>query len=503
MKNNIKTIQGKDRQDAFDIAKQEYADAFSLISVREIKKGLIEMVILLDEAPAQNNAPQATAGNPKANNPYLQQAIQSNQQPTRPTQSQPTRQPPRRPDPADIDLPTMPTASSAPRNRPPASDLSDMQQETMDLSSEINKILQEEGMGEDFIADEKPTSLSPKLSNIDDFLATSAKEVAEEAAQTAQNMGSSAHNETQEKTLQEIEQIKGDISKLMGTLKGIQNIYLENEGFNQKDFVIPPEFSEVYHILKGSGILKRHLNEIFTNCIQSMPLKMKENPITVQRYFKTLLGNMILTRQESSSFVKRKIIMLVGPTGVGKTTTIAKIAARYSYGNQKNRQNTVGIITLDDYRLGALDQIMTYAKIMKLGIQAVVNPTEFVSAINSLSRCDYVLIDTAGSSPYNKAQISSIKRYLEEDDSLDINVSLVMQTNVTGDIMEDTFKNFSVLGIDSLILTKLDETRKFGTLFSFLFDHKKPISYFSVGQEVPDDIKEADKSYLIDRLFNY
>ena len=503
MKNNIKTIQGKDRQDAFDIAKQEYADAFSLISVREIKKGLIEMVILLDEAPAQNNAPQAPTGNPKANNPYLQQAIQANQ-PTRQTQEtrQPPRQPIRQPSDASVtDLPTRTQASTQSRPNSSGDELSDMQQETMDLSSEINKILQEEGMGEDFLSEEKPTSLSPKLSNIDDFLATSAQE--ERDTRKRANEPMSTRNETQEKTLHEIEQIKGDISKLMGTLKGIQNIYLENEGFNQKDFVIPPEFSEVYHILKGSGILKRHLNEIFTNCIQSMPLKMKENPITVQRYFKTLLGNMILTRQESSSFVKRKIIMLVGPTGVGKTTTIAKIAARYSYGNQKNRQNTVGIITLDDYRLGALDQIMTYAKIMKLGIQAVVNPTEFVSAINSLSRCDYVLIDTAGSSPYNKAQISSIKRYLEEDDSLDINVSLVMQTNVTGDIMEDTFKNFSVLGIDSLILTKLDETRKFGTLFSFLFDHKKPISYFSVGQEVPDDIKEADKSYLIDRLFNY
>ena len=277
-------------------------------------------------------------------------------------------------------------------------------------------------------------------------------------------------------------------------------MFWEDKGYSSKELIIPPEFSDVYHILRASGIQKSHLDDIFALCIKNMPVKMKSNPANVERYFKTLLGNMIITRKETQYFNKKQIVMFVGPTGVGKTTSIAKIAARYCF-NERNTK--VGIITLDNYRLGAVEQIMKYAKIMKLSIQTVVNPAELVSAINTLHKCDYILIDTAGTSQYNKSQIASVKRFLQEDETLDISVNLVMAANTTHEIMEDIYKNFSLLNIDTITLTKFDETRKLGHLFSFLFNYKKPLNYFSLGQEVPDDLMEADKDYIIANLFNY
>lgn len=460
MKNSIKTIQGKDRQETFEKAKAEYGDDFSLVQVREIKKGLVETTILIDE----EDEPK-----PKkvANNPYEKQVEKNTN-----------------------------------NNVSKKTEVASLKSQTQNLSKEIQEILDSEGYGDKLTQDNKKSKinmdgLDPKIANMNINI---------DGADTQKSKNTNDNekqitNDTGQKTLQEIESIKTDIARLMGTLKSLQSMFLEEKGYSTKDFVIPPEFSDVFRVLKASGISKRHLHEIFKNCIQNMPIKMKDNPITVERYFKTLLNNMILTRRETSTISKRKIIMLVGPTGVGKTTSIAKIAARYCFSGSAKKN--VGIITLDDYRLGAVDQIMTYAKIMKLSIQAVVNPTEFVSAINELSGCDYILIDTAGSSPYNKAQIASIKRFLEEDDMLDISVNLVLATNMLGDVMEDTFKNFSTLDIDTIILTKLDETKKMGHLFSFLFDYKKPISYLSIGQEVPDDFKEADKSFLVEQLFKY
>ena len=265
---------------------------------------------------------------------------------------------------------------------------------------------------------------------------------------------------------------------------------------------IPPEFAEIYRLASQSGMSREHLEGIMRMTLEHMPHKMKENSATVKRYFQTLLRKMIPIRLESTPLAgSKKVIMLVGPTGVGKTTSIAKLAARYSYLLEKKYK--VGLVVLDTYRIGAVEQLMQYARMMKLGIETVVDPADFTIALNSLRHCDYILIDTMGSSPYDKGKIEKIYECLNANDTeYNIDVVLVMPSSIKYEDLKATYDNFDTLNVDTIMFTKLDETRGFGNIFSLAYETKKPISYFSVGQEVPEDLVSASSDFLVECLLH-
>jgi flagellar biosynthesis protein FlhF len=163
----------------------------------------------------------------------------------------------------------------------------------------------------------------------------------------------------------------------------------------------------------------------------------------------------------------------------------------------------VGLVVLDTYRIGAVEQLMQYARMMRLGIETVVDPPEFASALNALRYCDYILIDTMGSSPYDKGKIEKIYECLNANDTeLSVDVVLVMPSSIKYEDLKATYENFETLNIDTMMFTKLDETRGFGNIFSLVFETKKPISYFSVGQEVPEDLVCANSDFLVECLLN-
>lgn len=294
--------------------------------------------------------------------------------------------------------------------------------------------------------------------------------------------------------------IKGEIDKLNDKLKLIQHMFWDEKGPKKEGLIIPQEFAEIYSLAKNSGMHKEHLNTIMKLTLEHMPVRMRENSMLIKRYFKELLRRMIYSRNENTPQDQRKIMMLVGPTGVGKTTTLAKLAARFAYQMQKRYQ--VGIITLDTYRIGAVEQLMQYAKMMKLSINAVLDPPEFVSAINQLKHCDYILVDTVGSSQYDKEKIDVLREYLTRDDSMKIDVSLVISSATKYDDLIQIYKSFSILDIDTVIVTKLDETNGYGNIFSLMYETKKPLSYFTTGQDVPNDLQVANSEFLVDCLID-
>ena len=298
----------------------------------------------------------------------------------------------------------------------------------------------------------------------------------------------------------ELKQIQKEIAKLGDKVKLIQNMFWEERAPDLRG-AIPSEFAEIYRLSLQSGMKKEHLDAIMGLTLEHMPMKMRENSESVKRYFQTLLRKMIPVRMERTPAPgSKKVIMLVGPTGVGKTTSIAKLAARYSYLMEKKYK--VGLIVLDTYRIGAVEQLMQYARMMKLGIETVVDPPEFTGALESLHYCDYILIDTMGSSPYDKQKIQKIHECLEADRTLNIEVVLVMPSSIKFEDLKATYDNFAPLGVDTMMFTKLDETRGFGNIFSLAYETNQPISYFSVGQEVPEDLVVANSDFLIDCLLN-
>jgi flagellar biosynthesis protein FlhF len=298
----------------------------------------------------------------------------------------------------------------------------------------------------------------------------------------------------------EISQIKKELDKLNENIKHVGNMVWDSGQAIRSGLVVPPEFAEIYKITKDSGLADDHLYEIMRLTLENMPKQMKENPQTVKRYFDVLLRRLVPIRTEMAPS-GRKTIMLIGPTGVGKTTTLAKLAARYAYKSDKKYK--VGIITMDTYRIGAVEQLLQYSKMMKLAIEAVIDPTEFKTALSSLRHCDYILIDTAGSSHYDKEKINKIARFLKYENSVSIDTCLVLSANTKYEDLKEIYDGFaSAIPIDTLVITKLDETKYFGNMFSFVYDTKKPISYFSTGQEVPEDLCEATSEMFVDCLIN-
>ena len=252
---------------------------------------------------------------------------------------------------------------------------------------------------------------------------------------------------------------------------------------------------ELFESLKKTGIKEDILSEILEESLKYIPKEIKKSNKKMQQFFYKLLTKLFKTRDELN-FVGKKNLMLVGPTGVGKTTTIAKIAAIASIIDYHYK---VGIITLDSYRVGAVEQLNSYSKIMNLEMKSVDNFEKFNEAFREMQNSDLILIDTAGSSPKDNEKIAKIKNFLQNNNQ-NITINLVLSANTKYDDMLLAYEKFSNLGIESLIFTKLDETLTYGTIYSLIFKIEKPVSYFCIGQEVPNDIIKADGKFLIKNL---
>jgi flagellar biosynthesis protein FlhF len=365
-------------------------------------------------------------------------------------------------------------------------------------SKEIRKkTLTSPGLYEIVVAiDDNENSVKTKKDVKEDVilkLSNAAKEIASTLEEKESNIKKAVNND-------EIIELKKEIAKISDTLKFLQATIWEITN-NKKEIELPPEFSEIYALSRASGMDSKHLDEIMKLTIKYMPLKMRKSPETIKRYFYTLLKKMIPIRIEREvTPPHKKIMMFVGPTGVGKTTTIAKLAARYAY--KLSKRHKVGIITLDTYRIGAVEQLMTYAKMMRLPIETVIDPTDFSTALDTLRHNEYILIDTVGSSQHDRDKIEKLASFLQVNTFAEININLVLSAVTKYEDLMDIYKNFSILPIDTFIFTKLDETRSYGNIFSLLIDTKKPVSYFSIGQEVPDDLIEANADYLLKGILN-
>ncbi len=349
------------------------------------------------------------------------------------------------------------------------------------------------------LARQKPITKESKdvLYNI----SQAARQISQIADTTQNNEQTEIIKDTYNQNNDTLKDIKYEISQLSDKVKLIQNMFWDEKSTSMMP-TIPAEFAEIYKLALDSGMDTQYLNEMMNLSLEHMPLKMRENSQTVKRYFKSLLRKMIPVRLENQLQIdKKKIIMLVGPTGAGKTTSIAKLAARYSY--LLNKKYKVGLIVLDTYRIGAVEQLMQYARMMKLAIETVVDPPEFSLALNSLRYCDYILIDTMGSSPYDKQKIKKIYECLNSNTTQNsIDVVLVLPSSIKYEDLVITYNNFESLNIDTLMFTKLDETKGFGNIFSLVYKTKKPISYFSTGQEVPEDLVVANSDFLVDCLLH-
>lgn len=190
----------------------------------------------------------------------------------------------------------------------------------------------------------------------------------------------------------------------------------------------------------------------------------------------------------------KKFVNVIGPTGVGKTTTLAKMAAEFMMKHNKK----IGFITTDTYRIAAIDQLKTYANILNVPIEVCYNLEDFEKAAQSLSDCDVILVDTAGRNFRNQQYVQDLKEVV--DYNRDMETLLVLSLTAKQSDMEEIYQQFSSIHIDQFIFTKMDETSTYGAMINLVVKYKKGVAYLTTGQNVPDDIMPANPREIAKRI---
>lgn len=186
----------------------------------------------------------------------------------------------------------------------------------------------------------------------------------------------------------------------------------------------------------------------------------------------------------------RKVVALVGPTGVGKTTTIAKLAANFRLRDRLR----VGLITVDTYRVAAVEHLRAYAEIIDLPMKVVTGSGDMRWALSELDDMDLVLIDTAGRSPREELKIRELKSLLEDSGTDEVHLVLGAAASLRS--LKTTAEKFAELGVTAMLWTKLDEAAGLGSLLALSRSVRLPLSYLTTGQNVPDDIEPAEGARL-------
>lgn len=246
------------------------------------------------------------------------------------------------------------------------------------------------------------------------------------------------------------------------------------------------------------GLLAKEIFPSITNKIVEQVTQQKE--FIMSNNLDDNIISTIATLLHTSNFeVKKrksqKVVSLVGPTGVGKTTCLAKLAVISKIFHKLD----IGIITIDTFRLGAIDQLKIFAEISNVDLLVCYEADDLPKLINKFKRKDLIFIDTAGRSQNNTTSINEIKKFLSLIE-IDETFLVLSSTSSTRNLL-DVIKKFQRLKFNGIIFTKLDEAAAFGNILNVSSKIETPMKFLTNGQVIPDDIIAADTEYIAKMIY--
>lgn len=266
---------------------------------------------------------------------------------------------------------------------------------------------------------------------------------------------------------------------------------------------LPEELFEAYLQLLESEVAE----ELASQLVQSLRTQLRDRPLDrgeIRDRLVDCVSAMIRTAGpvQLDPSAGPRVVALVGPTGVGKTTTIAKLAANFKL-REKHR---VGLVTIDTYRIAAVNQLATYAQIIDVPLRVVLTPDELKRELDALRRtCDVILMDTAGRSPADQLKLNELRGFL--DAARPDETHLVLSSTCSQASLRAAIQRFTPLGVNRVILTKLDEAVSFGVVLEVVRQVGASLSYVTTGQDVSEDIEVSQSrriaQWIIERSIEH
>ncbi len=259
---------------------------------------------------------------------------------------------------------------------------------------------------------------------------------------------------------------------------------------------LPGHLRSAYQKLIEAHVTEKLAARLVRNLRAELSDHQLQDPAHIRKCLSRHIRSMLPTAEPPplTANLKPTVIAFVGPTGVGKTTTVAKLAAIHRL--RENR--SVGLITIDTYRIGAVDQLQTYARIIDLPLEVVATPAEMGAALHRLRENDVILIDTAGRSQNDQDRLQELNNLLRHAKPHEIH--LVLAATGNSSVLTRIIQRFSHLGVNRLIFTKLDEAVGFGVMLNCLHRAEAHLSYVTTGQNVPNDIEIGRNAGLADLI---
>jgi len=270
-------------------------------------------------------------------------------------------------------------------------------------------------------------------------------------------------------------------------MKEMLDTFFDTMGFQRKE-KLSGALLKIYHQMVSIGVSRSRAFLLVSTLNRNLPAGELQDEEGLCRVAEKLLARSIGLSYRSAE--RKRICAFVGPTGAGKTTTLAKIAARSAL----EEKLKVGLITTDTYRIAAVEQLKTYARIMEIPIEVVSDKTAFRRALAKLSDRDLVLVDTPGKSNLEPGYIEKLRDLFQIENPVETNLLLPLTSSQ--DNLAENLARFKPIGYQSIIFTKLDESRHFGRIYNVIDQERKPVSYVTNGQNVPQDIEKIDAGRL-------